>query len=77
MREAVPRRVDPRNVEVMDERMVAVYRSKTGAERLRIADGMFRFARDLVAAGIRDAHPDWPDELVQREAARRMLNVST
>jgi hypothetical protein len=56
----------------MDDRMAEILRTKTGAERLRIADGMFRFARQLIEASVRARNPEWDDKRVQREVARRI-----
>ena len=52
--------------------MAAIYRRKTPTERLQIGFGMWRAARKLVAAGVRHQHPDWSDDNVTREIARRM-----
>ncbi|MFW6195508.1 MAG: hypothetical protein ACOC5M_03190 [Chloroflexota bacterium] len=62
----------PEDVEVLDDEMVRLYRSKTGAERLAIAGAMFRSARKMLLAHLRAEHPDWSYERVQREAARRL-----
>ena len=59
-------------VEVVDDAMAEVLRRKSGAERLQIADEMFRSAVGLIRASVRAAHPDWPAERVQREIARRI-----
>jgi hypothetical protein len=67
-----PRKLEPRNIEVMDDQMAAVLRAKTGAQRLQIADRMFAFARDHLAARLRQEHPDWPEQQVRREVARRL-----
>jgi hypothetical protein len=37
--------IDPRNFEVLDEEMARVFRTMSGAERLKIASDMFRLAR--------------------------------
>lgn len=66
------RKLDPRNIEILDDDMAAVLRAKTGAERLQIADRLFDFARDFVAARIRQEHPDWSVEQQRREVARRL-----
>jgi len=65
-------RLDPGQIEVMDDQMAAVLRSKTGAERLKIANDMFRFARQLIASGLRAEHPDWDEPRIGRETARRL-----
>ena len=45
---------------------------KTPTERLQIGFDMWRAARKLVAAGVRQQHPDWSDDEINREIARRM-----
>lgn len=68
-----PRRtLEPRNIEVMDDEMAAVLRAKTGAQRLQIADGLFAFARDHITARLRREYPDWSEQQVRREVARRL-----
>ena len=64
--------VDPRNIEVVDDAMAAVLRTKSGGERLRIASGMYAMARKLIIGHLRAAHPDWDDRRIVREAARRL-----
>jgi hypothetical protein len=62
----------PLNVEMMDERMADVLRTKSPAERLAIANGMWRSARRMIEAILRAERPDWSDEAIRREVARRM-----
>lgn len=59
-------------IEVVDDTMTAVLKGRTPAERLEMAAGMWRSARDLIQATVRQRHPDWSAEQVQREVARRM-----
>lgn len=59
-------------IEVVDDAMVAVLKSRTAVERLEIAAGMWRSARDLIQATVQQRHPDWDTVQVQREVARRM-----
>ncbi len=65
-------RLDPAQIDVMDDAMAEVLRRKTGAERLQIASGMYSFARELVISSIRARHPEWNDDQVLREAAGRL-----
>lgn len=58
--------------EFIDDTMVEVLRSKTEAERLRIATNLWISARVIVRGAIRTEHPDWNEEQVQHELARRM-----
>jgi hypothetical protein len=59
-------------IEVMDDDMAEVIRSKTGAERLRIASDLFTSARQMLVRYLRAQNPDWDEQRVQLEASRRM-----
>jgi hypothetical protein len=64
--------IRPLNVEMMDDRMADVLRAKSPAERLAIANGMWRSARRMIEAILRAERPDSTDEEIRREVARRM-----
>jgi hypothetical protein len=59
-------------IEVIDDAMAEILRQKTPAERLAIADGMWRFAREMIRATIAKENPDWTTEQVNRMVARRL-----
>jgi hypothetical protein len=61
-------------IEVLDAEMAAVLRQKTGAERLRIAWGMWRSARDMLRSFLRAEHGDWTEDAIEREVARRLAS---
>jgi hypothetical protein len=61
-------------IEVVDDVMAAVLRDKSSAERLEIAYGMWRFARDTIRRAVAAQHPRWLDEEVKREATRRLVH---
>lgn len=61
-----------RTIEIVDERVAEILRKKTPAERLAIADGLWRFARDMTRAIIAREHPDWSEDEIRRQVARRM-----
>jgi len=69
--------VFPRNIEVIDDQMAAVLRSKSTVEKIAMIGSANRTARALCAAGIQFRHPDWDEQRVQVEVARRMLNGAT
>ena len=52
---------------------IAAHRRLSGPERLGIALEMSVLARELVAAGVRAMHPDWPDDRVKKELLRRLF----
>ena len=64
----------PRRIEVVEPVMAQILRGKTEAERLAIAWGMWRSARDMLSNLTRAEHPEWRDEEVQQEVARRMAH---
>ena len=60
------------DIEVVSDEMAAVLRSKSGAERLAIASGMYRSARQMLISHLRSLHPDWDRSQVEHEAAKRL-----
>lgn len=65
-------RLDPGQIEVVDDGMAEVLRHKTGAERLAIASGLYASARRMLISHLGATHPEWPPEQILREAARRL-----
>lgn len=59
-------------IEVPDDEMCKILRLKSEAERLAIAFGMWRFARDMIRANLRQEHPDWTTEQVEQQTSRRL-----
>ena len=74
MMATMPRPIDPRRIEVIDDAMAAIYRAMTPAQRVAITCDANRTARLMLAAQIRRLHLDWSDEQVTTEVARRMLH---
>jgi hypothetical protein len=62
----------PLHVEMMDDAMADVLRAKSPAERLAIANGMWRSARRMIESLLYAEHPEWTDAEIRREVARRM-----
>jgi hypothetical protein len=59
-------------VEMMTDDEARVYQQKTGAERLKIVDMLYRSARRLIEANVRESHPEWDDLRVRRAVAERI-----
>jgi hypothetical protein len=59
---------------VIDPEMAAVIRSKTGAERLRIASAMYASVRRMILSHLRAEHPDWDELRIGDAAARRLAH---
>lgn len=60
------------NIEMVDREMANILASKTGAERLQIAWGMWRSARMMLTNVLRSERPEASEEELSREVARRM-----
>jgi len=60
-----------------DDMMAAIYKNKTPGERLRVAFGLWTSTRILLEGILRAQHPDWNDQSVRAEVARRMSHGAT
>jgi hypothetical protein len=58
--------------EVVDHQMASILREKSPAERLAIAHGMWRSARNMLFSALRGQNVDWTEEQIQSEVARRL-----
>ena len=61
-------------MEIVDPAMAAVLRDKTPAERLAMGHALWRSARDMIRNLLRAEHPEWSNEEVEQETARRFLH---
>ena len=68
----MPGSLEDLRIEVVDDDMARFLRTRTGAERLKIASDMFASARRMLASHLAAEHPDWDEERVQRETSRRI-----
>lgn len=59
-------------IEIVDHEMARILRAKTGAERLKIASDMFASAQRMIVSHLTSQHPDWTEEQIQQETARRI-----
>jgi len=68
---ALPRATRPR-VELLDEAIVQVLRRKTTVERVAMIFEANRTMRLRLEGHLRSCHPDWDDQAIMQEIARRM-----
>jgi hypothetical protein len=61
-----------RKIDVMDDRVAAILRRKSNAERMAAVDQMWCFARDMIRANLQHEHPDWTEDQIDRMTARRL-----
>jgi len=67
----------PPIIEVIDDHMARVIRAKTGAQRLQIASGMYASAKQMLLTHLHAEHPDWDQQRISHEAARRLSHGAT
>jgi hypothetical protein len=58
-------------MEILDPEMVRMWQAKSPAERLAIANGMWRSARDMMRNLVRAEHPERSEDQVRRGVAER------
>jgi len=63
----------PRDIELLDDDYVKVLRGKTPTERIAMGLEANRFVRLRLEGHLRTVHPDWSDQQIAAEIARRML----
>lgn len=67
-----PFRLDAGQIEVVEDRMAEVFRTKTPTQRLAIGFALRRSAERLLRAHLTYAHPDWDSQRVAREVVARL-----
>ena len=65
-------RLDPGQIEVVDDAMAEILRQKTPSERIQIGFKMWTSARKMLSAHLKSTHPEWEDEHISKEVARRL-----
>ncbi len=65
-------RLDPGQIEVVDDTMAEILRHKTPAERIRIGFTMWTSARNMLITHLKKTHPEWNNDRVEKEVAKRL-----
>ena len=60
-----------------DEIQKEIFRKMTGGQKLKLAMRLYWSARRLKAAGLRQQHPDWTEDQVQKEVTEIFKNART
>ena len=58
--------------DVIDDIMIDIYKQKAPFERLQIAFGLWNSARIQLFHNLRSLWPDWDEEKIHQEVARRI-----
>ncbi len=62
----------PTSIDTVDAQTVDILRQRGVGGRLEMAFSMWRSARDIITAILVSQHPDWSDDQVAAEVARRL-----
>jgi hypothetical protein len=65
-------RLDPGQIEVVDDAIAEILRHKTPAERIQIGFTLWTSARNMLMTHLRKTHPEWNDDRVKKEVAKRL-----
>ncbi|MBI4688934.1 MAG: hypothetical protein HY754_01470 [Nitrospirae bacterium] len=65
-------RLDKGQIEVVDDQMANVLSSKTSAERIRIGFNIWLSARSMLMTYVQKTHPEWSEDIVVKEVAKRL-----
>jgi Rv0078B-related antitoxin len=65
-------RLNPKQIECMDDEMVTIYKQKSPMERIKIGSDMYDSAWLQINAVLRSMHPDWSDEAINKEIIKRL-----
>ena len=66
--------LDYRRIEIVDPMMAEIYRSKTVTQRIQMMLDANATMRLLIAGALRTQNPDWSEQAINQEVAKRMLN---
>ena len=65
-------RLDPGQIEVIDDAMAEILRHKTPAERIRMGFTLWASAHNMLKVHLKKIHPEWNEDRVEKEVARRL-----
>lgn len=63
-------------IEAVHPEVARALRAKSGMERLRLAHETWELVRDRLATYLAATHPEWRQEEIERQVARRLLRDS-
>lgn len=60
------------HIHIIDDIMADIYRHKSPSERLKIAFGLWKSARAQLFHNLRSLKPDWDEDKINQEIAKRL-----
>ena len=64
--------IDIRNIEVLDDQMIEVLKTKTPQQRLAIAFGMWSSAKKQLTNYLHSRYLDWDEKKINQEVVKRL-----
>ncbi len=65
-------RLDPGQIEVVNDTIAVILKGKTPAERLKQAFDMWHSAGVQLFYYLKSLHPEWDEDRIQKEVVRRL-----
>jgi hypothetical protein len=69
-------RLDKGQIEVVDAKVAEILKGKTGQERLKMVWDAWSHFNRMTEARLRSTHPEWTEEQIAAEIARRVSHGS-
>lgn len=67
-----PLRLDKGQIEVVDDKVAEIIKTKSGPERLSMVWDAWSFFEKRITAHLKSMHPEWTEEQIQKEIVRRV-----
>jgi hypothetical protein len=65
-------RLDPGQIEVIDDRIAEIMKKKSGQERLNMVWEAWSFFRKRIRVYLKNRHPEWTEAQIQKEIFNRV-----
>jgi hypothetical protein len=69
-------RLDRGQIEVVDDRIAEILKTKSGPDRLNMVWDAWTFFEKTIRAYLKNEHPEWTEEQIQKEMVRRVTHGS-
>lgn len=66
--------IEERNIEIIDDIIARVLREKTPQQRLLIAFGLWRAAKNHLTNYLRSEHSDWDEKMIQKRGGKKIIS---
>ena len=67
-------RLDRGQIEVMDDKIAEIIKTKSGMERLNMVWDAWTFFEKRIRVYLRNIHPEWTEEQIQKEIVKRVAH---